>query len=216
MKVLGIDEAGKGCIIGPLVMCGYLIDESKIHELKRLGAKDSKLVAAKKRKGIAKNLEKIADDFILLKVPAREIDSLRTVSNLNSIEIERMQHIINLLQPDTAIVDAIEANERRFHEKLTSKLDGVHVIAENFADKRYPVVGAASILAKVHRDAEIEKLNRQYDLGSGYTSDPKTISFLKDWAKRNKDFPDFVRKSWITIQLILEEKEQKKIDFYAD
>mgnify|MGYP001619327356 CR=1 FL=1 len=208
---MGIDEAGRGCVIGPLVMCGYLVDENKIWKLKDIGVKDSKLLSAKKRESLEGKLKKIADDFILLKVSAREIDKLRSVSNLNKLEIERMQHIIKLLQPDRAFVDAIEANEKKFHEKLTSRLNGTEVIAENFADKKYPVVGAASILAKVHRDAEIEKINQQYNLGSGYTSDPKTISFLKDWAKRNKDFPDFVRKSWITIKLILEEKEQKNM-----
>ena len=216
MKVLGIDEAGRGCVIGPLVMCGYLIDESKLPQLKKLGAKDSKMLSAKKREEIKEKIEEIADDFIILKVSAREIDKLRDVSNLNKMEIERMQHIINLLRPDRAIVDAIEANEKRFHQKLMARLNGTHVIAENFADKKYPIVGAASILAKVHRDAEIEELNKRYDFGSGYTSDPRTISFLKNWAKKNKDFPDFVRKSWITIQLILEEKEQKKMADFVD
>ena len=216
MKILGIDEAGRGCVIGPLVMCGYLIDESKLKELKKMGVKDSKLLTAKKRSEIKEKIEKIADDFILLKVSAREIDKLRNISNLNKVEIERMQHIINLLRPDKAIVDAIEANTKKFHQKLIARLNGTEVIAENFADKKYPIVGAASILAKVHRDAEIEELNKRYDFGSGYTSDPRTISFLKNWAKRNKDFPDFVRKSWITIQLILEEKEQRKIGHYAD
>ncbi len=216
MKILGIDEAGRGCVIGPLVMCGYLIEEKNAKKLRSIGVKDSKLLTAKERERIKEKIERLSADFILLRVSAREIDKLRSVSNLNKLEIERMQHIIKLLQPDRAFVDAIEANEKRFHQKLMSKLDGTHVIAENFADKKYPVVGAASILAKVHRDAEIEKINQQYNLGSGYTSDPRTISFLKDWAKKNKDFPDFVRKSWITVQLILEEKEQKNMMDFVD
>jgi len=184
MKILGIDEAGRGCVIGPLVMCGYLVDEKNVKKLRRAGARDSKLLTAKRRESIAKKLEKLADDFILLKVSANEIDKLRGISNLNKLEIERMQHIIRLFQPDRAIVDALEANEKRFHEKLTARLNGTHVVAENFADKKYPVVGAASILAKVHRDAELKELNKQYDIGSGYTSDPKTISFLNAWTKR--------------------------------
>ncbi len=215
MKILGIDEAGRGCVIGPLVMCGYLIDESKLKELKKMGVKDSKLLTAKKRSEIKEKIEKIADDFILLKVSAREIDKLRNISNLNKVEIERMQHIINLLRPDKAIVDAIEANTKKFHQKLIARLNGTEVIAENFADKKYPIVGAASILAKVHRDAEIEELNKRYDFGSGYTSDPRTISFLKNWAKRNKDFPDFVRKSWITIQVIRREQQQRNMSDFV-
>ena len=215
MKILGIDEAGRGCIIGPLVMCGYLIDEKNIKTLRRMGVKDSKMLTAKKRESMTKTLKNLADDFILLKVSANEIDKLRSVSNLNKLEIERMQHMIKLFQPERAIVDALEANEKRFHEKLTARLDGMHVIAENFADKKYLVVGAASILAKVHRDAELKNLNKKYDIGSGYTSDPKTISFLKDWAKKNKDFPHFVRKSWSTIQVIRSELEQRKVEEFV-
>ncbi len=215
MKVLGIDEAGRGCVIGPLVMCGYLVDESKLQQLKEIGAKDSKLLTPANRRKIAKELEKIADDFVLLKVSAREIDRMRTVTNLNKIEIERMRQIIKMLQPDRAIIDAIEANTKKFHEKIAAKINGTEIIAENFADKKYPIVGAASIMAKVSRDAEIEQLNEKYEIGSGYTSDPRTISFLKDWAKKNKDFPDFVRKSWITAQIIRSEVQQKKIGYYA-
>lgn len=216
LKILGIDEAGKGPVCGPLVICGYMIDEKNLEKLQKEGAKDSKMLTDEKRRKLKPVLEKMARDIALLSVSAKEIDSLRSISNLNKIEIERMQQIINLLSPDKAIIDAIEANTSKFHKKIESglKID-CELITENFADKNYPVVGAASIIAKVHRDSAIEKLHEKFGyFGTGYCSDERTINFLKNWIKKNKEFPDFVRKSWITIAEIKAEKEQKKMGEY--
>ena len=213
MKVLGIDEAGRGPCIGPLVMCGYLVDEKKIPQLKKIGVKDSKMLTEKKRIHLEKQLKKIADDFILFNIPAKKIDKMRSVTNLNKMEIERMQEMINLLSPDKAVIDALEANTKRFHEKVSQNLNnGTKLITENFADQRYVEVGAASIMAKVCRDNEIKKLHKKHGFfGSGYPSDPVTINFLKDLIKKNKELPHFVRKSWMTIHYLKNEKEQSKL-----
>jgi len=210
MKILGIDEAGRGPVIGPLVMCGYMIDEGNLPELKKLGVKDSKLLTAKKRSSMLARLMELSDDMVILKIPAKEIDKTRTISNLNKMEIERMQHIINLLNPDVAKIDALESNTKKFHAKVACKIDKrIKLVTENFADKNHIEVGAASIVAKVHRDDEIEKLHEKYGFfGTGYPSDPRTIRFLKNWIEKNKEFPDFVRSSWITAQCIKGEKEQ--------
>lgn len=213
MKILGIDEAGRGCVAGPLVMCGYLVDEKDVAKLKGIGVKDSKMLTAARREKLLPNLEKIAEDYVLLSISAENIDKLRTVSNLNKMEIERMQQLINIFAPDRVIIDALESNERKFLAKVMCgiKVD-TEIIAENFADKNYVEVGAASIIAKVNRDAEITKLHNIYgDFGSGYSSDPKTITFLKEWIKKKHELPSFVRKSWMTIQWIREEMAQIKI-----
>ena len=210
MRVLGIDEAGRGPVIGPLVMCGYLIDEKKLKKLKKLGVKDSKQLTPKRRENLAPKLKKLSDDFILLKLSAKDIDKLRTTTNLNKLEIERMHHMIDLLEPDKVIIDALE-QEKRFYSKIASAHNGIEMIIENFADRNYIEVAAASVIAKVHRDRDMKRLHDKYSLGTGYCSDPKTISFLKDWIKKNKEFPDFVRKSWITAQCIKSEKEQSSL-----
>ena len=214
MKLLGIDESGRGPVCGPLTICGYLIEESKAPELKRLGAKDSKLLSPEKRENMAPLLKELADDFVVLKITAKEIDKLRNETNLNIIEIERMQHIINMLKPDKVIIDSPEVNTRKFSEKVMSqvKTKNVHIVCENFADKKYPVVGAASIIAKVERDTAIKQLHKQHGFfGSGYSHDEITIEFLKAWIKKNKEFPSFVRKSWFTAQRIKKHSEQMKI-----
>ncbi|MBI2578086.1 MAG: ribonuclease HII [Candidatus Aenigmarchaeota archaeon] len=211
--ILGIDEAGRGPVIGPMVMCGYLIREKSVTKLKKLGVTDSKLLSKKQREFLFSHVKKLADDMIVFHIPAAEIDRLRTVSNLNKLEIERMRQMIELLEPDKVIIDAPEANVANFKKKISSGLKAKSVIAaENFADKNYIEVAAASVIAKVSRDREIETLHKKYGyFGSGYPSDSATIGFLKNWIKENKEFPDFVRKSWITAQLIMEEKEQTKI-----
>lgn len=213
MKILGIDEAGKGPVIGPLVICGYLINEDKLTELSQTGVKDSKMLTPAKRSKLEPLLKEMADDVIILKMSASEIDTLRDVTNLNRLEIGKMSRIINMIRPDKVIIDAIEANVKAFKKKVCRDLDHeCEIICENYADKNHIEVSAASIMAKVCRDREIEELRRIYgDIGSGYTSDPVTIAFLKNWIKKNKEFPDFVRRSWITAQLMMEEKEQKKV-----
>jgi len=212
--ILGIDEAGRGPVIGPLVMCGYLVKEGKIGELRELGVKDSKQLTPEKRESLVPRLKKMAEDFVVLSISPQEIDKLRTETNLNKIEIEHMQQMIDLLCPGKAVIDAPEANTKRFREKVLCRLKHTRfeLVAENFADKKYPEVGAASIIAKVHRDAEISKLHHKYGFfGSGYTSDERTIAFLKNWLQDNKDFPDIVRKSWITATLMKKEKEQSNV-----
>lgn len=213
MKTLGIDEAGKGPVLGPLVICGYLVNEKNVPGLKKIGVKDSKLLSAAQRARLFPKLEKIAEDFVILKIPAREIDDLRTITNMNKMEIERMAQIINLLAPDKVIIDALEADETKFKKKVTRLVNnGCEIITENFADKNYPEVGAASIMAKVARDKEIDELQKGYgDFGSGYPSDERTINFLKDLMKNNRALPGFVRKSWMTVQWIKEELQQRKI-----
>ncbi|MBI4170428.1 MAG: ribonuclease HII [Candidatus Aenigmarchaeota archaeon] len=211
--ILGIDESGRGPVAGPLVLCGYMIDEKKVGELKKYGVKDSKLLTATKRERLFPKLKRLADNHHAVTVSAAEIDSLRTISNLNKIEIEKMQYLINRMKPDKVVIDAPEVKTDNFAKKIRQKLDAECVIvAENFADKKYPEVGAASIIAKVIRDREIIKLHKKYgNFGSGYSSDPVTIAFLKSWLKKNKEFPDFVRKSWITAQLMIIERQQTKI-----
>ncbi len=212
-KILGIDESGRGPVIGPMTICGYLVDEEKLPKLKKLGVKDSKLLAEKKRSYLAPRLKRLADDFIIFSIPASEIDRLRTITNLNALEIARMQQIINLLKPDKVIIDSPEVNTKKFSQKVMTKVkikNKLHIVAENFADKKYVEVGAASILAKVERDAAIKKLHKEHGFfGSGYASDEITVKFLKDWIERNKEFPSFVRKSWFTAQWIKEERESR-------
>jgi ribonuclease HII len=211
MKILGIDEAGRGPVIGSLFMCGYLIDSKKVHELRKIGVKDSKLLSRKQRQDMFQKLKGLADDIVVKKLDAEKIDTMRTNTNLNKIEINKMRELIQLLNPDKVVIDAIEKNVEKFHSKISYGFR-MKIITENFADKNYPEVSAASICAKINRDREIDSLHGVYgDFGSGYTSDPSTIMFLKDCIKKNK-VPDCVRKSWMTFRTIMNEKRQTTLN----
>jgi len=207
VKVLGIDEAGRGPVFGPLVMVGFLIDEKKVKTLKEIGVKDSKLLTPHKREELIDQLEDMGEIFIRVIEP-HQIDGF----NLNRLEKIATRDIILEARPDHAIIDAFE---KRLEEKLALSANGYtgKVTAEHKADLNYEVVGAASIVAKVMRDREIEKLKENYgDFGSGYPSDPKTAKFVKEMIHNKETLPSFVRKSWDTIRRITEKEAQVNLE----
>ena len=210
MKLMGIDEAGRGPVIGPMVICGFMTSD-KITS----GVKDSKDLTQKKREELEIELKNMNSEYFMLKADASEIDENKKNSNLNKLEISMMIEIIKKLKPDKVIIDSPESNTFRFAEKINKHVNA-EIVAENYADKNHPIVSAASILAKCEREREISKLKEEYgDFGSGYTSDERTINFLKDYIKKNKEVPHFVRRSWATTKTLLKDVTQKRLDDYG-
>lgn len=123
-----------------------------------------------------------------------------------------MAKVIELLKPDIAYVDASDVLEERFKQHISECLPfRVEIVSEHKADMRYPIVSAASIIAKVERDREIAELKEKYgDFGCGYPTDPKTISFLQQCLKKFGKYPDFVRKSWKTAKKAKSEKNTRQ------
>ncbi len=202
MLVAGIDEAGRGCIIGPLVIAGVMMKDEHLSTLVALGVKDSKLLTAKKREAILPEILHLAQKQAILKLLPKEIDraveSQRRLHKLNRLEAENMARIIAQLQPDIVYVDAADVLEQRFanHIKEACNFKG-KIISKHKADRDYPIVSAASIIAKVTRDNTIAELRNEYgDFGTGYLTDSKTTQFLTSWLKTHKEFPECVRKSW--------------------
>jgi ribonuclease HII len=200
--IAGIDEAGRGCVIGPLVIAGVLFREENLPVLKRIGVKDSKLLSPRKREELAVQIISIAEKHVVVKVSPSEIDravnSGRKLHKLNRLEAENMAQIIDMLNPDETFVDAADVLEDRFKHHIQEQLKAKTMItSKHKADKIFPVVSAASIIAKVNRDDEITGLKSRFgDFGSGYLTDSKTMTFLKQWLSDNGEYPDFVRKSW--------------------
>jgi ribonuclease HII len=217
--VAGVDEAGRGCVIGPLVVAGVLIREEVLPALTRLGVKDSKLLSWKKREVLATEIRRLAEKHMVVKLAPVEIDrvveSRRKLHKLNRLEAQTMARIIESLKPDEAYVDAADVLEERFKQHIQEGLSfETKIVAEHKADKTYPVVSAASIIAKVERDREISALIGEYgDFGSGYLADQKTIRFLKQWLQMHDEYPDCVRKSWKPAKQVKNEKGtvQKKL-----
>jgi ribonuclease HII len=213
--IAGCDEAGRGCIIGPLVVAGVSATLEQEKKLKAIGVKDSKLLPQKKRVELAKQIEGIAKDIVVFKVGPCKIDTFRKEGvDLNMVESLKFADIIRMLKPDVAYVDSPDTNLPRF-TALLRKLSGggAEIVARHKADRDFPVVSAASIIAKVERENEISKLKEEYgDFGTGYTSDEKTIEWLRNYLKSNKEFPEhLVRKSWVTHDVLKAEREQKSL-----
>ena len=221
MLVAGVDEAGRGCVIGPLVIAGFMIKEENLPVLAWLGVKDSKLLSPKKREALSTEIMRVAEKHCVVKLTPREIDrvveSKRKLHKLNRLEAQTMAHIINTLNPDQAYVDAADVLENRFkhhiQEGLTVK---ANITSRHKADRTYPIVSAASIIAKVERDNEIATLKATYgDFGSGYLTDQKAMLFLKQWLQTHDEYPDCVRKSWKPAKQVKNEKGtvQKKLSY---
>ena len=200
MDILGIDEAGRGSVLGPMVIAGVVVPEKMEKVLSRMGVKDSKKLTPNRRTILSRKLKKMFEYKIIV-ISAREIDEMRAEGiNLNEIEKNAMEEIIMSLKPEKAIVDAVDVKAERFQENLCNDT-GFDVIAEHKADDKYIQVGAASIIAKAERDVQISEINKEYikqgGIGSGYPSDPTTKKFLTNYTY--DEMPDFVRRSWATV-----------------
>ncbi|MBR6994063.1 ribonuclease HII [Methanobrevibacter sp.] len=200
MDILGIDEAGRGSVLGPMVIAGVVVPEKMEKVLERMGVKDSKRLVPNRRTILSRKLKKMFPHEMVV-ISAREIDDLRASGvNLNEIEKNAMESILLKLEFDKAIVDAVDVKAERFQENL--RIDtGLNVFAEHKADDKYIEVSAASIIAKAARDEYIKDINKDYiksgGIGSGYPSDPKTKDFLSKYTY--DEMPEFVRKSWATV-----------------
>jgi ribonuclease HII len=211
----------KGPVIGPLVLCGVCSYQSNLKILSEIGVKDSKKLSPKRRYELAKMIKDICYSYEITMLTPQEIDERKNNKiTLNELEVIKMAEIINKLKPNVIYVDAVDVNEKRFKQSIEKLLifKPIKFISEHRADDIYPIVSAASIIAKDHRDMIIGEIRKKYgDFGSGYPSDKKTTDFIRKWVKRNKSLPQFVRKSWGTSKKIIDEElSNKKITDFID
>jgi len=216
MLIAGVDEAGRGPVIGPLVIAGVMLEETDLHKLVDIGVKDSKLLTPQKRETLAQQIKKHALIYHTVWLSPAEIDrvveSKRKLHKLNRLEAKTMAKVIAILKPDTVYVDAADRLTDRFAEHIQENLTFTpKIVSEHKADLKYPIVSAASIIAKVERDKAISQLQQKHgNIGCGYPSDTKTIKFLEDWTKKFGTYPDFVRKSWKTAKRIREKTDSRQ------
>jgi ribonuclease HII len=226
MIIAGVDEAGRGSVLGPLVIAGVAIEESKIQKLVDMGVKDSKLLSPSKRRKLSRKIRALGQ-VSLTKIEPSDIDSyvlngLR-LFRLNYLEAKHMAVVLSRLKFDLAFIDCCDTNEKRFGrlvETLTNKDKMIEfgrenegtswmIKSEHHADRNHPIVAAASIVAKVTRDNCISRLHRRHGgFGSGYPSDPDTLEFLRGFISKSQRLPDFARTSWRTIERLNNEFEK--------
>ena len=258
--ICGIDEAGRGPVIGPLIIGCAVIDEKGKKELRELNVRDSKKIAPSRRKSLEPQVKEIATEWKLIKIQPHEIDMLRKRVSLNVIEAMKIAEVIMSLEdmPGTILVDSADTIPQAYTNKIihymnhygnskgddpanpinehnpVNPINGSNpanqvnehnpanprdwsietrlnipgttqgivpkIISEHGADDRYIEVGAASIIAKVERDRDIEKIKEEYgiEFGSGYPSDERTRKYIRNLTWED-ELPDFIRKSWGTV-----------------
>ncbi len=218
--IAGVDDAGRGPIIGPMVVAGVLIVEDRARELIAMGVKDSKLLTPDVRTNLAEKVRGLAAKVSVVEVEPKEIDEAvfhgGKFRKLNFLEAKLMSQVISELAPEQAYVDASDVNEERYagiiRDLLPSEMKGISLVSKHHADRTYPVVSAASIIAKVRRDEAIHALHEKYgNFGSGYITDPRTMDFLREWRRTHGNYPPIVRLSWKTIKEIERDHGQSRL-----
>jgi len=213
MRIAGVDDSGRGSVIGPLTIAGVLLDEKDLQRLSDLGVKDSKRLSPQRREKLCGEIKRLVLKYHVIKLSPAEIDKVvrsgRKLHKLNRLEAKTMARVIENLQPDIVYVDASDVLPERYKDHIMEYLPfNVKIISEHKADVKYPVVSAASIIAKVERDRIISELTAKYgNMGCGYATDLKTLEFLEKWIKKFGSCPDFVRVSWKTVERIKREIE---------
>src|SRR3989344_558799 len=213
---LGIDDSGRGPLIGPMILAGVLLDKNGETFLKKYTIKDSKMLAHPVRIKLSKIIKESALAFHITKSSPQEIDSsIKKGTNLNTLEAQKTAEIINALNTKKekikVIVDCPSVNISAWKKTLLGYIDNpenLQVLCEHKADVNHLPVSAASIIAKVAREEEVESLKLKYgNFGSGYPSDPQTKHFLRTQGSNLKNSGIF-RKSWQTWKALFPEKEQ--------
>ncbi len=209
----GVDEAGRGSIIGPLVVAGISVRETKIAQLTEMGVRDSKVLTPKARARLFGEIMKVADSVCIRKVNPVEVDDSVLLRGLNRLEAKVMASVINNIGADEVYVDCCDVNPERYRDYIGQNLScSPKMHSMHHADAINVVVSAASIVAKITRDHEVEQIRKKYRaIGSGYPSDDRTMRFIRRWVKKNGSAPEFARKSWKPLRLLLEQTAQCKL-----
>ncbi len=220
MLTLGIDDAGRGPVIGPMVLAGCLIDDKTATKFKKLGVKDSKQVTQKRRELLEQKIKQDAETFEVVVIYPIEIEEKNKKKvNLNELEAIACARIINKINKGFSklkvVVDCPSPSISKWQDLLKTKIENLsnlEISCEHKADQNNVSVSAASILAKCVREKEMTKLKEKYGsgIGSGYSSDPLTCRFLEKHAHKYKDEGIF-RKTWDTWKRASAALSQRKL-----
>lgn len=207
----GVDEAGRGSVMGPLVV-GAVYAEDDV-PLKELGVRDSKKLSPKVRERMFDEIISRSADYSVIIISAADIDIKRERISLNEIEADMFVEAVTKIPVSRVYADCPDVNEYSFSNAMSVRMGNTNVIARHKADDTYPIVSAASIIAKVTRDRMIADISEEFgeSIGSGYPSDPYTMGFIERWIKENGVSPKYTRNSWEPVRRLLSVKANTKI-----
>tara|TARA_B100001250_G_C19737930_1_gene761669 strand:- start:212 stop:949 length:738 start_codon:yes stop_codon:yes gene_type:complete len=221
---VGVDEAGRGPAIGPLVVCALSVPENDRRILRGIGVGDSKTFSKKRREDIHReiiaNVESRGWRVGLIYCNAEKIDQWMETGTLNSLEVglfvDAILQVTEGTSKCTIFLDACDVNAERFGTNISSQLgekgSGFKIVSEHKMDSTEVVAGAASIIAKVNRDWAMKKLSSDtgIDLGSGYPSDPKTKLAIKELC-RQKNLTNCIRRKWRNVERAWKEYHSESV-----
>ena len=208
----GVDEAGRGSVMGPLVVGAVFVESDDL--LLEIGVKDSKKLTPRRRESMYEQLVSSVPGWSVAIASAADIDRLRKSMSLNDIELDMFCKAVSEHPAAEVIADCPDVNEAGFAARFKAALGSdAAVTAKHKADDTYPVVSAASIIAKVTRDRMMEEIRERFgtDVGSGYPSDRHTMEFIENWIKENGKAPEDVRCSWEPVRVMLSRRSNTKI-----
>ena len=205
----GVDEAGRGSVMGPLVV-GVVSVESD-EPLLRIGVKDSKKLTPRARERMYEEITAVAEWGTVI-ATAADIDARRKEMSLNDVELNMFAEAVRG-SGTVVYADCPDVNEVSFGRRLGALVPDAEIIAKHKADDTYPVVSAASIVAKVTRDRMMDEIRTEFgtNIGSGYPSDHYTMDFIAEWIKANGKAPVHVRCSWEPVRQMLSARANTKI-----
>ena len=212
---LGVDEAGKGPVLGSMFAACVRAPADAIPD----DVADSKQLTAERRESLAETIRERADAVSVAEIPVARIDDPET--DMNELTVEAHAEALSQVARDDlpAYLDAGDTNAVRFERRVGNRVAAdLELRAEHGADEAYPIVSAASIVAKVSRDAHVADLAAEYDgqgygeVGSGYPGDSATREFLKTYVEAEEELPACARRSWQTSQDALAELDQSTLE----
>lgn len=206
----GVDEAGRGSVMGPLVVGAVFTDDDGV--LADIGVRDSKRLTPKARERMYAEITASAEWTVVV-ASAGDIDLRRKTMSLNDVELAMFAEAAGSGPASEVYADCPDVNEASFARRLEALLPGSEVIAKHKADDTYPVVSAASIVAKVTRDRMMDDIRAEFgvNIGSGYPSDHYTMDFISAWVRDNGKAPPHVRCSWEPVRQMLSARANTKI-----
>lgn len=206
----GVDEAGRGSVLGPLVVGAVYAEDDE--GLKAIGVRDSKKLTPKARESMFAEIT-ASYPYRIVIASAADIDERRKRLSLNVIELDMFAEAVSAFDSGTVYADCPDPNEMMFSSALSVKLNGRSVIGRHKADDTYPVVSAASIVAKVTRDRMVEEISAEFgmDVGSGYPSDEVTMRFIEKWIKDKGRPPMHTRCSWEPVRHLMSASRNTKL-----
>lgn len=220
MLKIGVEDAGRGPVLGPMIMAGCLINEATELKFKEAGVRDSKQLTQKRREFFETLIKESSIDFHTIAISPEEIDTKNAEGvKLNEVEAIAAAKIIDKLNPGKekikVILDCPSTSIVKWQDFLKTQiknLSNLDVSCEHKADRNHVVVSAASILAKTERESQMTLLRKKYgdEIGSGYTSDPVTQRFVAKNAN-NPKHKELFRKTWKTWQNASGNEKQRKL-----